>query len=102
MALFRVGRRCCALPLGQLVALGLAVPTALLVTWEQLTVADTAVACEWFDGRLGLGFFYSAMARGLISLVVPLTAVISATLPVVYGLVRENPGRRRWSGSCSH
>ena len=28
--------------LGQLVALGLAVPTALLVTWEQLTVADTA------------------------------------------------------------
>lgn len=80
--------------LGQLVALGLAVPMALLVTWEQLTVADTAWSlASGLTAGCGLGFFYSAMARGLISLVVPLTAVISATLPVVYGLVRgERPG----------
>ena len=80
--------------LGQLVALGLAVPMALLVTWEQLTVADTAWSlASGLTAACGLGFFYSAMARGLISLVVPLTAVISATLPVGYGLVRgERPG----------
>ena len=67
---------------------------ALLVTWEQLTVADTAWSlASGLTAACGLGFFYSAMARGLISLVVPLTAVISATLPVVYGLVRgERPG----------
>ena len=80
--------------LGQLVALSIAVPMAVVVTWEQLTVADTGWSlASGLTAGCGLGLFYSAMARGLISLVVPLTAVISATLPVVYGLVRgERPG----------
>jgi drug/metabolite transporter (DMT)-like permease len=80
--------------LGQLVALGFAVPAALLVSWERVTLADAAWSlATGVTAGCGLGLFYSAMARGLISLVVPLTAVISATLPVAYGLVRgERPG----------
>lgn len=80
--------------LGQLVALCLAVPTALLVRWEQVTAADAAWSlASGLTAGCGLGLFYSAMARGLISLVVPLTAVISATLPVAYGLAQgERPG----------
>lgn len=80
--------------LGQLVALGFAVPAALLVSWERVSVADAAWSlATGVAAACGLGFFYSAMARGLISLVVPLTAVLSATLPVAYGFARgERPG----------
>ena len=95
MVPFRVRRRPYGLPLlGQLVALGVAVPAALLVSWERVTLADAAWSlATGVTAGCGLGLFYSAMARGLISLVVPLTAVISATLPVAYGLVRgERPG----------
>jgi len=53
-------------------------------TWS---LAGGAVAA------FGLGLFYSAMARGLISVVVPLTSVIGAAVPVTYGLGRgERPG----------
>ncbi len=80
--------------LGQFVALCFAVPTALLVSWERVTVADAVWSlASGVTAGCGLGLLYSAMARGLISLVVPLTAVISAALPVVYGLARgERPG----------
>lgn len=80
--------------LGQLVALCFAVPAALLVSWERVTVADAAWSlATGVTAACGLGLFYSAMARGLISLVVPLTAVIGALLPVAYGLARgERPG----------
>ena len=59
-----------------------------------MTLADAAWSlATGVAAACGLGLFYSAMARGLISLVVPLTAVISATLPVAYGLARgERPG----------
>jgi drug/metabolite transporter (DMT)-like permease len=80
--------------MGQLVALSFAVPAALLVSYQRLTFADAGWSlATGVAAACGLGFFYSAMARGLISLVVPLTAVISATLPVAYGLARgERPG----------
>jgi uncharacterized membrane protein len=80
--------------LGQLVALCFAVPVALLVGWERVTIADAAWSlASGVTAACGLGLFYSAMARGLISLVVPLTAVIGAMLPVTYGLARgERPG----------
>jgi drug/metabolite transporter (DMT)-like permease len=82
---------------GQLTALVLAVPTALLASWDRITGADIA----WSLGSgvtvaAGLGLFYSAMARGVVSLVVPLTAVVSATIPVAYAL-----GRGEWPGTVT-
>jgi drug/metabolite transporter (DMT)-like permease len=42
---------------------------------------------------VGLGCFYTAMGRGLISVVAPLAAVVGATIPVCYALARgERPG----------
>jgi drug/metabolite transporter (DMT)-like permease len=86
--------------IGQATALVLAVPTALLASWERVARGDVA----WSLGSgvtvaIGLGLFYSAMARGAVSLVVPLTAVVSATIPVVYALVRgERPGAVTFGG----
>jgi len=80
--------------LGQLVALGYAVPVAFLVHADRVTGADAGWALgSGVMAGCGLGLFYTAMARGMISLVVPLTAVLGATVPVAYGLVRgERPG----------
>ncbi len=42
---------------------------------------------------VGIGTFYTAMGRGLISVVAPVAAVVGAAVPVVYALVRgERPG----------
>jgi drug/metabolite transporter (DMT)-like permease len=92
-----VSRRAPALwvaALGQSVALLFAVPIAVLVSWERVTAVDAAWSlASGVAAALGLGLFYPAMARGLISIVVPLTAVIGASIPVVYGLGRgERPG----------
>ena len=54
------------------------------VTWSLLS--GVAVAC-------GFGCFYTAMGRGLISVVAPVAAVTGAVIPVVYALARgERPG----------
>lgn len=54
------------------------------VTWSLLS--GVAVAC-------GFGCFYTAMGRGLISVVAPVAAVTGAVIPVVYTLARgERPG----------
>ena len=54
------------------------------VGWSVL--AGTSVA-------LGIGCFYIAMGRGLISVVAPVAAVTGAVIPVVYAVVRgERPG----------
>jgi len=80
--------------LAQLVGLALALPTAVLVASERVTGGDVA----WAAGSgiavgLGLVAFYSAMARGMISLVAPVTAVTGAMVPVVYALGSgERPG----------
>jgi drug/metabolite transporter (DMT)-like permease len=79
--------------LGQMVALALTVPLALLVSWQQVTGTDAAWSlASGVAAACGLALFYSAMARGLISIVVPITAVIGALLPVAYALARgERP-----------
>ena len=42
---------------------------------------------------IGLALFYTAMGRGLISVVAPVAALTGAVIPVVYGLLRgERPG----------
>ena len=71
----------------QLVGLALAVPTALFVASESVTTSD---AC-WAVGSgvavaLGLVCFYTAMTRGLISVVAPVTAVTGALVPLLYAL----------------
>lgn len=80
--------------LAQLLGLAFAVPAALLVDHDRLTGADAA----WSVGSgiavgLGLVVFYTAMTRGLISLVAPVAAVTGASVPVVYALGSgERPG----------
>jgi drug/metabolite transporter (DMT)-like permease len=86
--------------LGQLTALVLAVPTALLADWERVTAGDAVWSlASGAAVAVGLGFFYSAMAQGLISLVVPLTAVISASIPVIYAIASgERPSALTFAG----
>src|SRR5262249_35856192 len=84
----------------QSAALVSAVPMALVASWEHVTRAD--VAWSLSSGvavAVGLGLFYTGMARGLISLVVPVTAVVAAGIPVVYALVSgEHPGGMTFLG----
>ena len=80
--------------IAQLAGLVLAIPAAFVVDWERVTAADVAwSASSGVTVGLGLVLFYTAMARGLISLVVPVTALVGAVVPVVYALGGgERPG----------
>ncbi len=84
----------------QVVGLVLAVPAALLVHSDRVTGTDAA----WAVGSgvavgLGLVCFYTAMTRGLISVVAPVTAVTGALVPVVYALADgERPGAPAMAG----
>ncbi len=86
--------------LAQVVGLALAVPTALLVDAEQVTHGDVAWgAASGVAVGVGLVAFYSAMTRGLISLVAPVTAVTGAVIPVVYAFGSgERPGTAAVAG----
>ncbi len=71
--------------LAQVVGVALALPTALLVYSERVAHGDVAwSAASGVAVGVGLVAFYSAMTRGLISLVAPVTAVTGAVVPVVY------------------
>lgn len=80
--------------LAQVIGLALAIPAALVVDHDRVTGADAA----WSAGSgvavgLGLVVFYTAMTRGMISLVAPVAAVTGAVVPVVYALGSgERPG----------
>jgi drug/metabolite transporter (DMT)-like permease len=78
----------------QVTGLLIAVPVALLVDWDRVTSAD--VAWSLVGGvavGFGLGLFYTALARGLISLVAPVTGAVGASIPVVWDFARgEVPG----------
>ncbi len=79
--------------LAELISLVLAVPTAVAVGASRVTGADAAWSLvSGVAVAAGLGLFYAAMKKGLISLVAPMSAVTSATVPVVYALARgERP-----------
>ena len=79
---------------GQSLALVFSVPVVLIVGWNRLSAADAGWSlASGAAGAVGLGIFYPAMARGLISVVAPVTAVVGASIPVAYGFVRgERPG----------
>jgi drug/metabolite transporter (DMT)-like permease len=80
--------------LAQVIGLALALPAALLVDSERVTGPDAAWAvASGIAVGLGLVVFYTAMTRGMISLVAPVTAVTGAVVPVVYALASgERPG----------
>lgn len=79
----------------QLAGLVFAVPASLVVDAEQVTWTDIAWSvASGVAGGLGIVLFYTAMARGLISLVAPAAAAVGALVPVVYALGGgERPGR---------
>ena len=86
--------------LAQLIGLAFAAPAALLVDYDRVTKADAA----WSAGSgvavgLGLVVFYTAMTRGMVSLVAPVAAVTGAVVPVVYALGSgERPGTTAVAG----
>jgi drug/metabolite transporter (DMT)-like permease len=50
-------------------------------------------AASGFAATAGIGFFYKGLSIGRMSVVAPVTAVLSSTIPVAYGLVDgERPG----------
>ena len=61
---------------------------------RQLTLANALVgACAGISGSIGLLALYSAMARGFISLVAPLTSVVGTAIPVLFAVFTEGlPG----------
>lgn len=79
--------------LGQIVSLLLVVGTVLVIG----TAFPPATDLWWGAlggalGAVGLGTFYYALANGEMSVVAPITAVVTAVLPVVVGLaVGERP-----------
>jgi uncharacterized membrane protein len=84
----------------QVVGLLFAVPVALLVDWDRVTAADVAWSLtSGIAVGLGLGLFYTALARGLISLVAPVTGAVGASIPVVWDFARgEVPGAAAVTG----
>ncbi len=80
--------------LAQAIGLLLALPVALVVDADRVTGADAAwSAASGVAVGLGLVVFYTAMTRGMISLVAPVAAVTGAVVPVVYALASgERPG----------
>lgn len=80
--------------LAQAIALLLAVPAALAFDVERVTGTDAAwSAASGVAVGLGIVVFYTAMTRGMISLVAPVAAVTGAVVPVVYAFASgERPG----------
>jgi drug/metabolite transporter (DMT)-like permease len=78
----------------QVVGLAFAVPVSIAYGADRLGASD--VSWSVLSGMAvggGFGLFYTAMGRGLISVVAPVAAVTGAVLPVVYALARgERPG----------
>ena len=84
----------------QVAGLAFALPVSIAYGAERLGASD--VAWSVLSGMAvggGFGLFYTAMGRGLISVVAPVAAVTGAVLPVVYALVRgERPGTTALAG----
>ena len=80
--------------LGQLVSFGLSLPVAVAVGADRVTRSDAAWSvASGAAVAVGLALFYTAMARGMISLAAPMTALSGATVPVAYALAQgERPG----------
>jgi drug/metabolite transporter (DMT)-like permease len=73
---------------------------APLVGATHVTMPDLAWgALAGLSGATGLVFFYEALARGTMSVVSPVTAVVSAIVPLVAGVTLGNrPSVAVWTG----
>ncbi len=84
----------------QVVGLAFALPVSIAYGADRLGATD--VGWSVLSGMAvggGFGLFYTAMGRGLISVVAPVAAVTGAVLPVVYALARgERPGTTAVAG----
>jgi drug/metabolite transporter (DMT)-like permease len=78
----------------QAAGLPFALPLAIFYGFDRLTGTDIAwSAAGGVVVAGGFACFYTAMGRGLISVVAPVAAATGAIIPVVYALVRgERPG----------
>ena len=86
--------------LAQLVSLLLSLPTAAFVSADRVTRTDVLWSlASGLVAASGLVLFYTAMGRGLLSIVAPVAAVTGASVPVVYALARgERPGAAALAG----
>ena len=77
-----------------LVGLPMALAVSLVGDYERVSRADVGWSvAAGISVAVGIGCFYIAMARGLISVVAPVAAVVGAVIPVVYAFARgERPG----------
>ena len=84
----------------QVVGLAFALPVSIAYGADRLGATD--VGWSVLSGMAvggGFGLFYTAMGRGLISVVAPVAAVTGAVIPVVYALARgERPGTTAVAG----
>ncbi len=70
--------------------LGSGDPAALDVVWG---------AAGGLCGAFGLLMLYFSLSRGPMSVVAPITAVVAATVPIIFGAVRgERPSTLQWVG----
>ena len=78
----------------QLVSFLLSLPVAVVAGAERVTRADMLWSItSGLAVAAGVGLFYTALGRGLISLVAPIAAVTGASVPVAYALAQgESPG----------
>jgi len=86
--------------LAQFVSFALSLPVAAAVGADRVTTGDAGwSAASGVAVAAGLTLFYTAMRRGLISLVAPIAAVTGASVPVAYALSRgERPGAAALTG----
>lgn len=72
----------------------LIVPVAVMVGAASVGAGDLGCgAAAGLIGGTGVGLLYAALARGVMSVVAPVTAACAATVPVVVGLAQgERPG----------
>jgi drug/metabolite transporter (DMT)-like permease len=74
----------------QLASLFVGVPILLLSPEPAMTTTDIAIAMGGgLLGALGLALLYRGLAIGRMGVVAPVAAVLTATLPVVYGFATE-------------
>jgi drug/metabolite transporter (DMT)-like permease len=74
----------------QLGSLVIASPTLLVVAEPAMRLEDVALsaACG-ICGATGLGFLYRGLSVGRMGVVAPVAAVLTATIPVVFGFVTQ-------------
>ena len=86
--------------LAQLVSLLFSIPAAAVASWDRITGGDILWSvASGIVAASGLVLFYTAMGRGLLSVVAPTAAVTGASVPVVYAFARgERPGAAAISG----